>query len=105
MARPKKQPDYDAQRIMKALISAVSESYEETGELKMTAEEFDMSPLKIRKLLITAGVYSNETSDEVNELKSAGRSIADIQEITGLGRSSVNGYLPYNLCGQALRDY
>lgn len=95
MARPKKKPAYDADKIMRDLIAAVTESYEETGEMKMTAEEFDMSPLKIRKLLITAGLYSNEISDEVNELKAAGKSIAEIQRITGLGRSSVNGYLPY----------
>ena len=95
MARPKKKPAYDADKIMKDLIAAVTESYEETGEMKRTAEEFDMSPLKIRKLLITAGVYSNEISDEVNDLKAAGKSIAEIQRITGLGRSSVNGYLPY----------
>lgn len=44
------------------------ECYDETGELKLTAEEFGMSALKIRKLLITAGEF---------------------------GKSSVNGYLPY----------
>lgn len=95
MARPKKKPAYDAERIMKELMAAVVESYEETGELKLTAEEFDMSALKIRKLLITAGAYSNEISDEVNDLYAAGKTVAEIQKITGLGKSSVNGYLPY----------
>lgn len=95
MARPKKNPKYDANEIMRALMAAVAESFEETEELKLTAEEFDMSPLKIRKILITAGAYHNEISDEVNELYAAGKSIAEIQCITGLGRSSVNGYLPY----------
>ena len=51
---------YDPDKIMKNLLDAVSESYEETRELKQTAAEFDMSPLKIRKLLITSGAYSNE---------------------------------------------
>ena len=50
---------------MKNLLDAVSESYEETGELKQTAAEFDMSPLKIRKLLITSGAYSNDISKVV----------------------------------------
>lgn len=95
MARPKKKPAYNAEKIMKDLMAAVVESYEETGELKLTAEEFDMSALKIRKLLITAGAYSNEISDEVNDLYSAGKTVAEIQRITGLGKSSVNGYLPY----------
>ena len=95
MARPKKRPHYDPDKIMKNLLDAVSESYEETGELKQTAAEFDMSPLKIRKLLITSGAYSNEISKVVNDLRAAGKSIVEIQELTGLKKSSVNGYLPY----------
>ena len=95
MARPKKRPHYDPDKIMKNLLDAVTESYEETGELKQTAVEFDMSPLKIRKLLITSGAYSNEISKEVNDMRAAGKSIVEIQELTGLKKSSVNGYLPY----------
>ena len=95
MPRPKKRPHYDPDKVMKNLLDAVSESYEETGELKQTAAEFDMSPLKIRKLLITSGAYCNEISKEVNDLRAAGKSIADIQKLTGLKKSSVNGYLPY----------
>ncbi len=95
MARPKKKPTYDAEKTMKELLKAVVESYDETGELKLTAEEFEMSPLKIRKLLITAGAYSNNVSDEVIFLYESGKSMAEIQRITGLGKSSVNGYLPY----------
>ncbi len=87
--------NYNAQNIMKRLIEAVSECYESTGELKRTADEFSMSALKIRKLLVTAGLYSNDISDEICKLYSEGKTIAEIQEITGLGKSSVNGYLPY----------
>lgn len=61
----------------------------------MTAEEFDMSPLKIRKLLITAGAYSNAISDEVNRLYESGKSVEEIRIIMGLRKSSINGYLPY----------
>ncbi len=95
MARPRVKPEYDAEKIMKELLAAVAEFYAETGELKLTAEEFDMSALKIRKLLITAGAYHNELSDQVNDLYQRGKSLAEIAQITGLGRSSINGYLPY----------
>ena len=95
MSRPKKKPQYDSNKIMQELLDAVSESYSETGELKLPAEEFDMSALKIRKLLITAGVYSNDISDEINELYKRGKTVEEIQRVTGLGKSSVNGYLPY----------
>lgn len=96
MPRPKKFPDYNADKIQKELIKAVVESYEETGELKITANEFSLSPLKIRKMLITAGVYWNEVSDEVNELYRQGKTVQQIMEITGLKKSSVNGYLSYS---------
>ena len=95
MARPKKKPAHDAEKIMKELMAAVVECYDETGDLKLTAKEFGMSALKIKKLLITAGAYSNEISDEVNDLYAAGKTVAEIQKLTGLGKSSVNGYLPY----------
>lgn len=38
MARLKKKPVYDAEKSMKELTAAVVESYEETGKLKLTAE-------------------------------------------------------------------
>ncbi len=85
----------DADTVMKELIEAVKESYGITGELKNTAKEFSMSELKIRKILITAGVYHNEASDLVYRLYREGKSKEEIKIITGLGKSSVNGYLPY----------
>ena len=52
MARPKIQPDYNANQIMNDLINAVVESYEKTKVLKLTAKEFNMSAPKVRKMLI-----------------------------------------------------
>lgn len=102
MARPQKKPQYDAEKIMKDLMLAVAESYEEMGELKLTAEEFDLSTIKVRKLLITAqekglvsGIYTNEIFEEVYELYVEGKKLEQIQQITGLKKSSINGYLPY----------
>ena len=80
---------------MSDLMDVVTGIYEETGELKRTAEEIGLSPLKVRKILVTAGVYENELAEEVNRLFREGRTPLDIQKLTGLGRSSVNGYLPY----------
>ena len=63
--------------------------------LKDVASEFDITPLKVRKILITSGAYHTDISDIVNDLKCQGKSIKEIQQITGLGRASVHGYLPY----------
>ena len=101
MGRNKKKPEYDAKKIMMEFIESVAECYFETGanqgenSIRSIAEEFDITPLKVRKLLITAGVFSTEISDEVNDLFLRGKSILEIQKITGLGRASVYSYLPY----------
>ena len=101
MGRNKKKPEYDPEKIMNELIVSVVECYLATGDsedemsIRSIAEEFDITPLKVRKLLITAGVFSTEISDEINDLFSQGKSIIEIQKITGLGRASVYSYLPY----------
>lgn len=74
------------------------EKYEEkrdTTSLRSVCEEFNISIPKARKLLITAGVYSTEQSRRVSELAAEGKSVADIMILTGLSRSSVSSYLPY----------
>ncbi len=106
MARPRKQPNYNSDKLSQELIAAVSERYmnplpgeaDSSGRmpLKDLAEEFCMTPMKVRKLLIMSGAYETETSVMVNELHQAGKSITEIQKIMGLGRSSVHGYLPYS---------
>ena len=90
-----KRKKYDANKIMKEIMAIVTDTYRETGELTLTAAEMSMSPLKVRKLLMTAGEYHSEISDEINKMFSDGRNVQEIQRITGLGKSSVNGYLPY----------
>jgi len=99
MSRPKKKPMYDKNQIMNALLQAVTECYSASDDravsLRQVAAEFDMSHLKARKLLITAGTYHSEICDEVNCLKTEGKTIPEIMDITGLGRASVHSYLPY----------
>lgn len=105
MARPKKKPDYDVEQIEKQLIEAMKDAYcnpfedeaDENGKMKIKrlAEDFGMTPLKARKILITAGVFESTVSRQVNELFAQGNSIAKIQEIMELSRASVQSYLPY----------
>lgn len=111
MGHPKKKPDYNAAKIDQDLLDRVSRAYADILNnnamavslsdkasyylIELVARDFDMSPTKMRKLLITAGVYKNETSDLIMELKNEGYSDEEIQRITGLSRSTVNGYLPY----------
>lgn len=114
MGRPKKKPEYNASTIDEKFIKAVAEYYcnlinvtenincaDALDEslfkyITETAAEFHVTPMKMRKLLITAGVYSTDTSHIIGELYSEGKSASQIQAITGLKKSSINGYLPYS---------
>jgi hypothetical protein len=102
--RPKKKPAYDAKAILSALMDAVTDSYLSPSEdeevdghkpIKLVAEEFEITPLKVRKLLITGGAYRTAISGRVFALHCEGKTIAQIQETTGLSRASVHSYLPY----------
>ncbi len=105
MARPRKRPDYNQDNLEKQFIDVIVQEYQcissdgavsdEHRQLKELAEDFGLSTNKIRKILITAGVFETDTSLLVNKLYSEGKSVSDIQKSTGLCASSVRGYLPY----------
>lgn len=102
IGRPLKHPDYDAAEVLTDLIEAVTDSYNSHEDdvpnkpIKRVAEEFSITPLKVRKLLITGGAYKTPISEAVLVLFREGKTIARIQEVTGLSRASVHSYLPYS---------
>lgn len=105
MGRKQKHPEHvaDAQRLMNALLDEVVELWEseKEPELKAIAEEIELSPAKLRKLLITASIRDNETyfsspvADTILSLYHSEATVKDIMEKTGLSYTSVQGYLPH----------
>lgn len=105
LARPKKSRETNTDDLITQLIETVTDTYlnppenlaDENGRmyLNLLAEEFSMTPIKVRKLLISSGVYQTDISMRINELYKSGKSIKEIQEIVGLSTASVSGYLPY----------
>ena len=93
--RLKKKPDYNAEKQFDAFLQELSAAYEEAYSMRGLAEELNITLLKLRKLLITAGAFSSDISTEVNELRKLGKSVPEIMKITGLSRASVHSYLPY----------
>lgn len=75
---------------------------EKESELKAIAEEIELSPAKLRKLLITAGerdkriYYDSPISISILRLRAEGKTVTEIQQIMGLSYTSVQGYLPHN---------
>lgn len=101
MGKKKKNPNYDAERIFKEYIEAVTGFYQgedASGQgvsIRATADEFGTTILKIRKILITAVVFHSEVSEKVQELYFCGKTIQEIQTAVALSRASVYSYLPY----------
>lgn len=105
MARPKKRPEYNKDAVQDEFIRMISHAYlnppkgteDSNGHMsmKILADEFQITPIKVRKILVTAGVYETETSRQVNELYNEGKPVSDICKIMNLSVASVNGYLPY----------
>lgn len=105
LARLKKNKGINTDDLTTQLIEAVTDMYvnppentaDENGRmyLNLLAEEFSMTSIKVRKLLITSGVYQTDISMRINDLYKSGKTIKEIQEIVGLSAASVSGYLPY----------
>lgn len=101
MGRPKKKPEYDSEKIMEQFTNCIAEAYMfgagggSANSLRQISEQFNITLMKTRKILITAGVYHTELSEQVISLRENGKNIPEIMQETGLSRSSVHSYLPY----------
>ncbi len=63
--------------------------------LSELANKFDTSTVRIRKILITRGLFSTAIIREVARLRNADKSIEDICKLTGLKPAAVKASLPY----------
>ena len=58
-------PEYDAGENLKEQMDAVVALYEEECSLRSIADALTLNPIKVRKLLITAGVYESDVAEKV----------------------------------------
>ena len=103
--RKKSKPDYNPSVILQNQMDTAVALYdkEERPSLQMISDELDLNPIKVRKLLITAGVYRSEAADQVNRVFNQHRAsgmphteaIAATMRELNLSKSSVTSYLPY----------
>lgn len=104
--RPRKNPSYDKNKVNNELLKRVVDLFgepfddrversDEAPTIREVAMALETSPLRIRKILITAEYYSTETSRRVRALHEDGYSTKQIMDKTGLKAASVNSYLPY----------
>ena len=60
-----------------------------------TAEEFNVTPAKIRKILVTGGYYDTALYRSIMELRTQGLDASEIAEKIGKKKVTVQSYLPY----------
>ena len=100
--RKKSKPDYNPSAILQNQIDTAVALYdkEEYSSLQTIADELDLNPIKVRKMLITAGVYKSEIADQVQQVfgthRKAGLShteaIAATMKELNLSKASVTSY-------------
>ena len=81
------------------LINLVVSSYEETQSFKRTAAALHISTAKVRKALLTAGVWTNDTAEHIAELRTEHPDWTDekISAYLHISLNAVQMYTPYKL--------
>lgn len=103
--RKPSKPDYNPSAILQNQMDAAVALYSAVDHpsLQAIANELDLNPIKVRKLLITASVYKSDAADQVqsvfNKHRVSGLSHTEALAATmrelNLSKSSVTSYLPY----------
>lgn len=93
--KPKLKPDLDLESIQADLVTSVCEAYKLGVSIRAVAKSVSLSPMKVRKILITGGCYSNDMSTEIDNLWKDGKTVQEIAEILNTSVSNVSSYLPY----------
>ena len=110
--RKPSKPDYDAKEVLSQQMEAAVALYsakigldntDAHPSLQTIADNLSLNPIKVRKLLITAGVYESEIADRVqgvfNAHRDSGMSYTEAITATmkelNLSKASINAYLPY----------
>ena len=100
--RKKLKPEYDAGKNLKEQLDAAVAFYDSEMSLQAIGDELGLNPIKVRKLLITAGVYESEvaqkvqdTFEEYREIQDYKTSILSTANALQLSKASVTSYLPY----------
>ena len=95
-------PEYDAGKNLKEQMESVVALYDSEMSLQAIGEELGLNPIKVRKLLITAGVYESEVAEKVQatfqeccETQDYKTSILLTANTLKLSKASVTSYLPY----------
>ena len=99
--RKKLKPEYNAGKNLKEQMESAVALYEEECSLQSIGDALNLNPIKVRKLLITAGVYESEvaekvqdTFEEYRETQNYKEAILSTANILNLSKASVCYLIP-----------
>ena len=100
--RKKLKPEYDAGKNLKEQMECAVALYNSEMSLQAIADALNLNPIKVRKLLITAGVYESDaakkvknTFEEYRKTQDHKTAILSTAAVLKLSNASVTSYLPY----------
>lgn len=100
--RKSSKPEYSAAKNLAQQMEAATELYTDKMSLQAIADALSLNPIKVRKLLITAGVYESDTAklvqqtfNTLRETQSYSAAVTSTMSALQLSRPSVTSYLPY----------
>ena len=80
--RKKLKPEFDARENLKEQMERAVALYEEECSVQDIADALALNPIKVRKLLITAGVYESEVAEKVQDTFEEYRETQSYKEAT-----------------------
>ena len=100
--RKPSKPEYSAAKNLAQQMEATADLHTDKMSLQAIADTLSLNPIKVRKLLITAGVYKSDaaklvrqTFDTFRETQDYKTSVSSTMAALQLSRPSVTSYLPY----------
>ena len=100
--RKKLKPEYNAGKNLKEQMDAAVILYKDGMTLQSIADALSLNPIKVRKLLITAGIYEPDvakmvqrTFNNYRETQSYKDAVLSTASALKLSKASVTSYLPY----------
>lgn len=95
-------PGYNKEKYLKGQMDAAANLYKNGMTLQAIADELSFNPIKVRKLLITVGVYESDAAENVRctfnkhrETQSYRDAVLSTAAELRLSKASVTSYLPY----------
>lgn len=81
---------------MDATMTAVIRLYEQGEPIKRIAHRLSLSEGKVKKILITAGLYSTPLTKDIAARAKAGQTVDEIAAALGMSKNGVLNNMPYS---------